>query len=98
MSRFLGLLSKAVCVCNCVRWRRIGRFVVVIERPEQREGQRHGQDLRHSYRHTQETKDLQLLRATDETVYLGAATLEVEQKWQFKMVVCNNRCPLLLVM
>lgn len=61
--------------------------MVVVERPEQRESQSHGQDLCHTYRHTQEAKDLQLLRASDETVYLGTAALEIETngnlKWQF---------------
>lgn len=75
MSRFLGLLSKAVYVCKCFRRSRIRRFVVVVECPEQREGQCHGQDLCHSYRHTQEAEDLKLLRASDEAVYLGTTAL-----------------------
>lgn len=72
--------------------------MVVVERPEQREGQRHGQDLRHTYRHTQEAKDLQLLRASDKTVYLGTAALEIEKKkWQFKIVVYKKAYPLVLI-
>lgn len=90
MSRFLGVLGKAVYVCKGVRRIRIGRFVVIVECPEQREGQRHGQDLRHSYRHTQKAEDLQLLCASDETVYLGTAALEIEQKWQFNTAVCTK--------
>lgn len=91
MARFLGLLSKAVYVCKGIGRSRIGRFVIVVERPEQREGQRHSQDLRHSYRHAQEAKNLQLLRASDETVYLGTAALESEQKWPFKIPVCKKK-------
>lgn len=52
----------------------------VVQRPEQREGERHGQDLRHADRNPQETQNLQRLGSPDEAVDLRTAALKHKQE------------------
>ena len=51
-------------------------FAVVVECPEEGEGESHCQDLRHADGHTQETQHLQLLGAADETEHLWPTSLK----------------------
>lgn len=55
---------------------RLWRLSPIIKSPEQREGERHGQDLSHANGHAQETQHLQLLRPSNKTVDLWTTTLK----------------------
>lgn len=79
---------SCVSVCGCQRGRVVRRrrsvwlrsLSSVIERPEQRESECHGQDLSHTDGHAQETQHLQLLRTTDKRVDLWTTALKRESQ------------------
>ncbi len=52
----------------------------IVKRPEQREGESHGQDLCHTDGHAQETQRLQLLCPSYETVDLWTAALKQTER------------------
>ena len=73
--RALDLEGGAVCPGQ-TRFGGFGGPPVVVERPEQSQGQGHGQNLGNPDGHTQEAKGLQLLRSTDKAVDLWTAALQ----------------------
>ncbi len=82
-----------------LRWRWWGvwlwRLSPIIKSPEQREGERHGQDLSHTDGHTQETQHLQLLRPSNKTVDLWTTSLKHKQEsaiscFHFLQMFLNN--------